>query len=52
VEAVVRLADDPELRRKLGKRGHHEVTARYNRTSLAHQYLGVIEEFATQSQDG
>jgi len=41
--AVVRLADDPEEGRRLGRNGRRFVLEHYERRSLAHDYLAILE---------
>ena len=43
VEAVVRLADDPESARRFGESGREFVTGRYTRDRLALDYLEVLK---------
>ena len=46
VEAVLRLADDSELRERLGRAGHDHVVSEFDRDRLAARYLEVIEDVA------
>ena len=41
VEAVLRLADDPALRRRLGRAGR-ALAARFDRDRLAARYLEIV----------
>ena len=43
VEAALRLADDAELRNRLGAAGREYVTERFERGRLAERYLGIIQ---------
>ncbi len=47
-DAVVTLADDPELTRTLGDNGHRYVKKNYNRDVLAEKYLELIEKLITR----
>jgi glycosyltransferase involved in cell wall biosynthesis len=42
-EAVRRLADDPELRARLGARGAEHVRRHFDRNALARRYIEVLE---------
>ncbi|MFC1761271.1 glycosyltransferase family 4 protein [Planctomycetota bacterium] len=44
VDAVLKLADDPELSKTLGQSGHKYIMERYNRDDLASKYIGIIED--------
>jgi len=41
--AVERLADDPEEGRRLGRNGRRFVLEHYDRRTLAHDYLAILE---------
>ena len=45
-DAVVRLADDPVLARRLGEAGHRHVTTHFNRDRLAADYLQLLDVLA------
>ncbi len=45
-DAVVRLADDPVLARRLGEAGHRHVAAHFNRDRLAADYLQLLDVLA------
>jgi glycosyltransferase involved in cell wall biosynthesis len=45
--AVVRLADNPALRERLGRQGAAHVREYYDRTKLASRYLDLLSEAAT-----
>ena len=49
--AVTRLADDAELRGRLGAAGREYVIERYDRDRLADRYLGIIERVADRDRD-
>ena len=49
VAAVLRLADDPGLRARLGASGRTYVTERFDRGQLAERYLAIIERVADQN---
>ena len=49
--AVTRLADDAELRGRLGAAGREYVIERYDRDRLADRYLGIIERVADRDLD-
>ena len=46
VEAVLRLARDPEMRRRLGEAGRAHVEGAFDRERLASRYLEIIRRFA------
>ncbi|HRI07824.1 MAG TPA: glycosyltransferase family 4 protein [Nannocystaceae bacterium] len=46
VEAVLRLADDPALARRMGEAGYEHVVRHYDRDRLAAEYLDVLGRFA------
>lgn len=46
VDAVLRLAADPALRRRLGEAGRARVAREFDRGRLAAQYLDIIERTA------
>ena len=50
LEAALRLADDGELRSRLGQAGHDYVVRKFNRALLATQYLDIIEQVASQME--
>ena len=39
---IVRLADDPELRNKLGENNYREIAVRYNRHKMAAEYVNIM----------
>jgi glycosyltransferase involved in cell wall biosynthesis len=41
--AVERLADDPDEGRRLGRNGRRYVLEHYDRRTLAHDYLAILE---------
>lgn len=43
-EAIVKLADDPELRRQMGSNGRTYVQEHFDRTKLAERYLSLLEK--------
>jgi len=43
-DGLRRLADDPEGRRAMGRRGRQYVQAHFDRKQLAHRYLGILQE--------
>ena len=45
-EAIRRLADDPEYRRKLGENGQRHVQHHYTREKIAREYLAILERVA------
>ena len=49
--AVTRLADDAELRGRLGAAGREYVIERYDRDRLADRYLRIIERVADRDRD-
>ncbi len=49
--AVTRVADDAELRGRLGAAGREYVIERYDRDRLADRYLGIIERMADRDRD-
>lgn len=46
VDAVLRLADDPALRRRLGEAGRARVARAFDREGLAARYLAIVERTA------
>jgi glycosyltransferase involved in cell wall biosynthesis len=44
VDAIEKLAADPDLVRRLGQSGHDYVHAHFDRDKLAKQYFQVIKE--------
>jgi glycosyltransferase involved in cell wall biosynthesis len=46
--AIMRLADDPDLREKLGRQGYAHVCEHYNRRKLAMRYLEVLGAVITE----
>ena len=50
--AVVRLADDAVLARRLGERGRAHVEARFDRRVLAKQYLEILERTVSEHRAG
>jgi glycosyltransferase involved in cell wall biosynthesis len=48
VQAIVRLADDAELRKRLGRAGRDYAAREFNRDRLAHDMLEVLEGTAAQ----
>ena len=42
-EAILKLADDPELRQQLGERGRPYISAHLSRDAIAREYLEVLE---------
>ena len=48
VDAVLRLAGDPALRRRLGEAGRARVARGFDRGTLAAQYLDIIERTAAR----
>ncbi len=49
IEAVEQLAGDPELRQRLGTRGHAYVARHFDRDQLAGDYLELIEGICRQA---
>lgn len=47
--AVRRLADDPDLRARLGENGRRFVRSNYDRAVLADRYLGIIDQVLEDS---
>lgn len=47
--AVRQLADDPDLRTRLGENGRRFVRSNYDRTVLADRYLGIIDQVVEDS---
>lgn len=50
-DAVVRLADDPELRRRLASSARRFVAEHYDRNRLADRFLGVLQTVAGELRD-
>jgi glycosyltransferase involved in cell wall biosynthesis len=50
-EAVIRLADNPELTRSLGENGRQAARERYDRRVLAAQYLELLQKSVADRQD-
>jgi hypothetical protein len=44
VDAILRLADDPQLRQQLGQSGHDYIVEHFDRDKLANDYLEVINK--------
>jgi glycosyltransferase involved in cell wall biosynthesis len=49
-QAVLRLGDDPQLRRTLGQNGRGYVMRHFSRAVTAKRYLGVMEEVVRNQQ--
>jgi glycosyltransferase involved in cell wall biosynthesis len=50
VDAVLRLADDPALARKLGAAGRGEIASRHDYDGLAARYAGLLGRIATEAR--
>ncbi len=50
VEAVLRLADDPALARRLGAAGRAEIAARYDYDELAARYADLLAKIAAEGR--
>ena len=48
VDAVLRLASDRELGRRLGRAGHEKIAAAYDYSSLAREYAGLIRRVVAE----
>ena len=51
VDAVLRLAGDPALRRRLGEAGRARVAREFDRGRLAAGYLDIIERTAARARE-
>jgi len=51
VAAVVKLADDPALARRLGQSGHDYIVTHFDRDRLAADYLAIAERVAGTQED-
>jgi glycosyltransferase involved in cell wall biosynthesis len=49
VAAVLRLADDPALARRLGAAGRAEIAARYDYDELAGRYADLLGKIAAEA---
>lgn len=47
-DAVLRLANDPELGRRFGEQGRAHVLAQFDRAALAARYLGLLAAVAAR----
>ncbi len=52
VEAVTRLAGDPERAAEMGRRGLEQIATRYDYDELAGRYLGVVSRLVQWVQQG
>jgi glycosyltransferase involved in cell wall biosynthesis len=52
VEAVARLAANPDLRRRLGRRGRELLETRYSVTAWARSWIALLEELEQRHQGG
>ena len=48
--AAMRLADDPDARTEMGRRGREWVEANASRESLADRYLGILQDLANSGR--
>ena len=48
VDAVLRLASDRELGRRLGRAGYEKIAAAYDYSSLAREYAGLIRRVVAE----
>ncbi len=45
-EAIIQLADDPELQKRMGSNGRRYIQEHFDRTKLADTYLSLLEQIA------
>lgn len=50
-EAILKLANDPELRRQMGEIGNRRVRAFYDEADIMHQYRKLYDEMVSQHEE-